>query len=143
MKQAVFYQALWSGNTMVDDQHRQLIDAINKFYQAIESGEGAEGAKQALDFLAEYTTFHFGCEEALMKSKKYPLYTQHQKVHEAFIETVQGLYTVLGKEGPTEAFEDLVEKEVTNWLVNHIQGMDMQMTDWLKVRINGMMDNML
>ena len=42
MKEAVFYQALMSGNTMVDDQHKQLIDAINKLYRAIESGTGVE-----------------------------------------------------------------------------------------------------
>ena len=143
MKEAVFYQALMSGNTMVDDQHKQLIDAINKLYRAIESGTGVEEAKKTLDFLAEYTTCHFGCEEALMKSKKYPLYTQHKKVHDAFIETVNGLYEVLGKKGANEEFEQIVEKEVTDWLINHIQGMDMQMTDWIKVRTNGMMDNML
>ena len=143
MKEAVFYQALMSGNTMVDDQHKQLIDAINKLYRAIESGTGVEEAKKTLDFLAEYTTFHFGCEEALMKSKKFPLYTQHKKVHDAFIETVNGLYEVLGKKGANEEFEQIVEKEVTDWLINHIQGMDMQMTDWIKVRTNGMMDNLL
>ena len=78
-----------------------------------------------------------------MNSKKYPLYTQHKKVHDAFIETVNGLYEVLGKKGANEEFEQIVEKEVTDWLINHIQGMDMQMTDWIKVRTNGMMDNML
>ena len=143
MKEAVFYQALMSGNTMVDDQHKQLIDAINKLYRAIESGTGVEEAKKTLYLLAEYTTFHFGCEEALMKSKKYPLYTQHKKVHDAFIETVNGLYEILGKKGATEEFEQIVEKEVTDWLINHSPGMDMQMPDWIKVRTNGMMDNML
>lgn len=78
-----------------------------------------------------------------MKSKKYPLYTQHKKVHDDFIQTVQNLYGVLEEKGATEEFEDLVEKEVTDWLVNHIQKMDREMTDWVKIRTNGMMDNML
>ena len=78
MKEATFYQALMSGNDMVDDQHKQLIDAINGLYRAIDSGKGVEEAKKTLDFLAEYTTFHFGCEEELMNSKKYPLYLEHK-----------------------------------------------------------------
>ena len=132
-----------SGNPMVDDQHKQLIAAINSLYRAIDSGTGVDEAKKTLDFLAEYTTFHFGCEEALMKSKKYPLFTEHQAAHNAFIETVNGLYEILGKKGATEEFEAIVEKEVTDWLINHIQGMDMRMTDWVKIRTGGMMDNLL
>ena len=128
---------------MLDSHHKELIYAINALYKSIEDGKGIEGAKKTLDFLSEYTTFHFGCEEALMKSKKYPLYTQHKKVHDDFIQTVQNLYGVLEEKGATEEFEDLVEKEVTDWLVNHIQKMDREMTDWVKIRTNGMMDNML
>ena len=143
MKEATFYQALMSGNDMVDDQHKQLIDAINGLYRAIDSGKGVEEAKKTLDFLAEYTTFHFGCEEALMNSKKYPLYLEHKKVHGEFIETVNGLYGILGKNGANDEFADIVEKEVTDWLINHIQGMDIRMTDWIKIRTNGMMDNMI
>ena len=128
---------------MVDSQHKKLINAINALYQSIEEGKGIDGAKTTLDFLSEYTTFHFGCEEALMKSKKYPLYTQHKQVHDDFIQTVENLYGVLEEKGATEEFEELVEKEVTDWLVNHIQKMDREMTDWVKIRTNGMMDNML
>lgn len=143
MKQAIFFQALISGNDMVDSQHKELIAAINALYQSIENGEGIEGAKKTLDFLEEYTNFHFGCEESLMRSKKYPLYTQHKQVHDDFVQTVQDLYRVLEEKGATEEFEELVEKEVTDWLVNHIQGMDRKMTDWIKIRTNGMMDNLL
>ena len=56
MKEAVFYQALMSGNTMVDDQHKQLIDAINKLYRAIESGHGVEEAKKSKRIIVKAKT---------------------------------------------------------------------------------------
>ena len=143
MKKVEFLPALISTNAMVDAQHKELIEAINKLYAAIDEGKGVEEAKKTLEFLAQYTIFHFGGEEALMQAQQYPLYTEHKKAHDAFVVTVKGLFQVLTEKGATEEFGALVEKEVTNWLINHIQGMDIRMTDWIKIKSNGMMDNML
>ncbi|MDD3396415.1 MAG: bacteriohemerythrin [Acidaminococcaceae bacterium] len=144
MKHAEFYPSLKTNNEIIDGQHKALIDAINNLYDAIDSGAGPEGAKKALDFLAQYTIFHFGGEEKLWAANGYPLFTEHKAAHDAFVKTVRDLYLDLDKNGLTDDFAKRVEKEVTNWLINHIQGADMKGIEWLNTRINNkFMENML
>ncbi len=91
----------------------------------------------------QYTVFHFGGEEKLMQEDKYPLFTEHKAAHDAFVETVKGLYQKLMEEGATEDFADQVEQEITNWLIVHIKGMDLKMIEWKNHRSGNQMDNLM
>ena len=62
---AEFDESLVTGNEMIDAQHKELIDKINKLLDSCETGEGKVAAIKTLDFLADYTEFHFGEEEKL------------------------------------------------------------------------------
>ena len=104
MKKAEFLPSLYTHNAIIDAQHQELINTINKLYEAIDSGKGTDEAKNALAFLMQYTVFHFGGEEKLMQEDKYPLFTEHKAAHDAFVETVKGLYQKLMEEGATEDF---------------------------------------
>lgn len=131
MRKAEFAAALYTRNAIVDGQHKELIDTVNKLYEAIEQGKGKEKALETLDFLASYTVFHFGGEEKLYEANKYPKLAEHKALHDAFVGVVRGLQEKLIKEGPSDAFAALVEKEITNWLVNHIKGADMSAIEWI------------
>lgn len=143
MRKAEFTPALYTRNTIVDNQHKELIDAVNNLYAAIEGGKGKEEAIKTLDFLASYTVFHFGGEEKLYESHKYPLLDEHKKLHADFVEVVRGMQEKLIKEGPNEAFAALVEKEITNWLVVHIKGADMKAIEWINSASSEQRHNML
>ena len=62
MKKAEFLPSLYTHNAIIDAQHQELINTINKLYEAIDSGKGTDEAKNALAFLMQYTVFHFGGE---------------------------------------------------------------------------------
>ena len=143
MKKAEFLPSLYTHNAIIDSQHKELINTVNKLYEAIESGNGVDEAKNALAFLMQYTVFHFGGEEKLMQEDKYPLYTEHKAAHDAFVEKVKSLYEELIEKGASDAFADEIEEAVTNWLINHIQGMDMRMIEWKNNRAGGQMDNLM
>ena len=143
MKKAQFIPALYTHNAIVDGQHKELIDAVNKLYEAIESGKGKEEAIKTLEFLASYTVFHFGGEEKLYEAHKYPLLGEHKKAHDAFVVVVRGLQEKLVKEGPSDAFEAEVEKEITNWLITHIKGADMKAIEWINSASDEQRHNML
>lgn len=143
MKKAEFLPSLYTHNAIIDSQHKELINTINKLYEAIENGDGVDEAKNALAFLMQYTVFHFGGEEKLMQEDKYPLYTEHKAAHDAFVEKVKGLYEELIEKGASDAFAEEIEETVTNWLINHIQGMDMKMIEWKNNRAGGQMDNLM
>ena len=143
MKKAEFLPSLYTHNAIIDAQHQELINTINKLYEAIDSGKATDEAKNALAFLMQYTVFHFGGEEKLMQEDKYPLFTEHKAAHDAFVETVKGLYQKLMEEGATEDFADQVEQEITNWLIVHIKGMDLKMIEWKNHRSGNQMDNLM
>ena len=57
---AEFDESLVTGNEMIDTQHKELIDKINKLLDSCETSKESIVAVKTLDYLADYTEFHFG-----------------------------------------------------------------------------------
>ena len=80
--QAVFDDSLITGNKMIDTQHKELIERINKLLILCENEKPAKReAIETLDYLADYTEFHFGEEEKLQEEIGYPALAEHKKKH--------------------------------------------------------------
>ena len=62
-----FDKSLVTGNAMIDEQHKELIGKIDKLIACCEQGGGKVEAIKMLDYLSEYTDFHFGEEEKLQE----------------------------------------------------------------------------
>ena len=113
---AEFSENLVTGNELIDTQHKELIDRINKLLDSCELDAGAVTAVKTLDFLADYTDFHFGAEENLQKEIDYPDYNKHKAQHEGFKQTIKELEEMLQEEeGPSAAFIEKVEENVIKW----------------------------
>ena len=122
---------------MIDVQHKELIDKINKLLDSCEVGNDKLTAIKTLDYLADYTDFHFGEEEKLQESISYPGIEQHKKEHEKLRRVVEELHEMLEEqEGPTEAFVAQVQENVINWLYNHIKGFDRSVAEYKNMRGN-------
>ena len=128
---------LYTGNETIDGQHRELIEKINRLLEVCESGDGKLSALRMLNYLSEYTQFHFREEEELQKEAGYPGLEQHKKKHEELRRTVDELYDMLEEEeGPTDKFVHQVSLNVIEWLYNHIQGFDRSVAEYINVRNN-------
>lgn len=135
---AEFNDTLFTGNEMIDSQHKELIDKINKLLVSCENGDGKVKAVETLAYLAEYTEFHFGAEEKLQEEIGYPGIKEHKKEHEKLMNTVKELHEMLEEsEGPTAEFVAQVEKNVVKWLYNHIQGFDRSVAEYKNMRMSG------
>ena len=77
-----FDDNLITGNKTIDEQHKELIDRIQQFVSACESEDARVKAIKMLDYLDEYTEFHFKEEEKLQKDVGYPGLEEHIKKHE-------------------------------------------------------------
>ena len=62
-----FEDNLLTGNKMIDEQHKELIERIRNFVFACQDGKSKVNAIKMLDYLDEYTDFHFKEEEALQE----------------------------------------------------------------------------
>ena len=95
---AEFDESLVTGNEMIDTQHKELIDKINKLLDSCETSKEKVVAVKTLDYLADYTEFHFGEEEKLQESINYPAIAEHKKEHDKLRAVVKDLYNMLEEE---------------------------------------------
>ena len=79
---AEFDESLVTGNEMIDSQHKELIDKINKLLDSCETSKDKVVSVKTLDYLADYTEFHFGEEEKLQEEITYPGVEKHKEEHE-------------------------------------------------------------
>lgn len=134
---AEFTDDLVTGNEVIDSQHKELINKINDLLRSCENDSSKDDATKMLNYLSEYTNYHFGAEESLQESIGYPGIEEHKKKHAELKATVQELYDLLAKEkGPTDAFAAMVNEKVTEWLYYHIQSFDRSVAEYKYMRNN-------
>ena len=134
---AEFTENLATGNEMIDSQHKELIQKINDLLDSCEKSSDKVVAIKTLDFLSDYTEYHFNAEEQLQKDIEYPGYDKHKAQHEEFKTPVEELHEMLvEEEGPSPAFVAKVQENVINWLYTHIQGFDRSVAEYKFMREN-------
>ena len=134
---AEFTENLATGNEMIDSQHKELIQKIHDLLDSCEKSSDKVVAIKTLDFLSDYTEYHFNAEEQLQKDIEYPGYDKHKAQHEEFKKTVEELHEMLvEEEGPSPAFVAKVQENVINWLYTHIQGFDRSVAEYKFMREN-------
>ena len=134
---AEFTDDLVTGNTVIDSQHKELIDKINDLLKSCEERSNQSGAARMLNYLADYTEFHFREEEGLQESISYPGIKEHKQKLEELRNTVQELHDMLMEEdGPSDAFVNAVQEKVRDWLYYHIQTFDRSVAEYKFMRDN-------
>ena len=132
---AVFKNNLLTGNELIDAQHKELISRINKLISACEDGACQLEAIRMLDFLSDYTDFHFREEEVLQEEAGYPGLEEHKKQHDEFRTAVNELHEMLvEEEGPSDRFVKAVQDNVAEWFYRHIKGFDSSVAAFIKLK---------
>lgn len=114
------------GNDVIDEQHEELFHRIEKLLVMARSADLEENRKQCehmLDYLVEYTDFHFNSEEALQNRENYVDYERHKKIHQEFRNTVM-TYRERIREDFSAAMLKRFLGTLLTWLTVHVQGCD-------------------
>ncbi len=121
-----FTKELATNNSVIDNQHIELLSKINDFSNACMSGTGRDNVKSTLDFLLDYTEFHFKTEENLQTTHSYPLFSEHKQIHKTLKDKFFALRNELNKTGAdikmVASFNMLVSE-----LITHIKIQDKKM----------------
>lgn len=119
-----------TGVDVVDEQHRKLVELINRLGSINAHLSSTAELGEILTELANYTVYHFNTEERLMK--QYAVDAVHQgvhiKAHRHFTDQISVAAKILM--ASTDVNNQLVApllKYLTNWLVQHILGSDTRM----------------
>jgi hemerythrin-like metal-binding protein len=121
---------LETGITIIDAQHKRLVDIINEFNDALEAGRSAEVMGAIFDELVAYTETHFGVEEKLMENHDYEYLEDHRREHRVFTDQIK-MDRDNFKAGAW-MFEERLMDYLRGWLVNHISASDKAYVPTLK-----------
>jgi len=128
--------SLETGNDVIDNQHKDMISAINKITEAHRQGKGREEIVKTMDFLSDYAVMHFSAEEKLMQNTKYPEFSTHKRYHEEFKKTVQNLTRKMVDDVTVDDYINTVIFTLGDWLFSHIKGDDFRMAAFVKSTAN-------
>ncbi len=124
MKEITWTSDLSVGIELIDQQHKSLIKHLSDLNKSLESQQGPAKVAVTLNFLIEYTNFHFTAEEKHMAANDYPEVENHKKMHEGFKTTLSNLEEDLEEEGATQMLADSIDSLLVNWLFGHIREID-------------------
>lgn len=114
----------------IDDQHKVLVDIINKLYASFGSNSSKKEIKKNLKELVDYTVFHFGNEENYFKKFGYKDTPEHLEQHKKFVDKIKNFANEF-EEGDSTVSLDIINF-LKDWLINHILKIDVRYVPFLK-----------
>ena len=117
------------GIVSIDDQHKVLIDLINKLFEQLQTGSAKVGVGEALDKLIAYTETHFQYEEKLFARHDYAEQQEHQAIHRKLVDQVLEFQKQFQR-GEQDVSLELMEF-LKDWLLNHIKKTDRKYSSFL------------
>lgn len=106
----------------IDDQHRELVNILNRLFIAVSRREGDKAIAGILDALLCYTQTHFALEERLMQQANYHDYEAHKQEHVKLIAQLDQLCKKHLLEEKPIYFEMM--SFLKTWLKEHIKEAD-------------------
>lgn len=130
MNRYEFTKALETGNATIDQEHRELIRAVNKLLDACGEGKGRASMNETIQFLNQYVNQHFSHEERLQKQSGYPGMPAHRIFHEKYKQTLKEITSQIAVSSPTIAELGKLNKHISV-LITHITTEDKKLAAFL------------
>lgn len=120
-------KSLSTGLSDIDAQHQDLIRQINSLSAAMAAGKGREELGRMLDYLGKYAIDHFAKEEAAMTRYRCPVAEANKQAHQQFVARFKELRAKFAAQGAQASMAIDIYSEMSNWLIKHIRGIDVQL----------------
>lgn len=113
------------GNAVLDSQHRELMELVNRL-------DGDEPLSLLLEELARYAAIHFRTEEKLLQAVGYPDLDQQKFQHKAFRAWLDRTLADWDSGGERLVASRDLKAYLRVWIANHLQVYDAAFKPWLK-----------
>lgn len=117
------------GNAEMDEQHKKIIDIINKLFISFKEGKAESILNDIINEMIEYANFHLNSEEKLLYKYDYPQKEEHEKKHQSFRDKIIVFKNALNT-GSKDTHYQIIEY-LKNWWSNHILIEDMKYANFL------------
>jgi hemerythrin len=121
---------LWVGVKDIDDQHKKLVEIVNRLNDAMVAGHGREVIGPTLNELIRYTQQHFAAEERIMSRNHYQHMAEHKAQHAKLLHDVGEFKTRFDSGNSMLSIELL--RFLRDWLSGHILGSDLKLAKCLE-----------
>ena len=115
------------GIPALDYEHQDLFDFVNQLHDDFVKGCEKGEIEDCLGEIHARMQAHFALEEKVMRDRHYPYFAEHKESHDAFlddfVETMKGF-----RSEPGLAFREELERELKNWIVDHVLNEDKKMS---------------
>ncbi len=126
-------ESLITGLTIIDAQHKTLINKANKLHECIYDNNSCSNLSILLDELLEYAFYHFETEEEFFDKYNYLDKETHLKEHNNFRNYIKSFLEVKDKNNILEAINLL--SYLNEWIIHHIKEVDMKYVSFLKEKL--------
>lgn len=117
--------ALSVGVECFDQEHRELVELLNRMEAALRADSDAAATAFILHEIYEHTDAHFAHEEREMERTHYPRAEEHKRLHTELLAQAQELASGAAPIGVAELLY------LRNWLLKHVQTTDRRLGRYL------------
>lgn len=119
-----------TGIDKIDEQHQRFFKLVRDLNDANRMDMPSD-ISSVFDQLVDYANYHFATEEGFLRKYKYPDFEEHKKEHIKFTEKVKELQEKF-KDNQDMFLPNEVISFLKMWLMEHIQGSDMDYVPHIK-----------
>jgi hemerythrin len=121
------------GILSIDHQHHTMFDALNRMHDAVSADEGEVRVRQTLEALVDCTATHFRDEEARLAAIDFPGLPEHRAEHAKLLNQVAEFIAAYDAD-PTAENANKLAHFLVEWIVRHINEMDMRYIEAMKAK---------
>jgi methyl-accepting chemotaxis protein len=121
----VWNREIETGVPQIDDDHRRLVELMNRTHAQMAQGQVPVDAAAVLNAFAELMESHFVREEELMNASTFPHAAAHQRMHRAMLDQLADLRRMVDRKDAAAARE--IVKHLAAYLRNHMSEADLAM----------------
>lgn len=114
----------------IDEEHKKLVDLLNRLHDATSQGRGREVVGQLLTELISDTAQHLQHEEAAMAAAGFPNLERHKIGHQAFMDELHRLQQRYQQGSIAVAAQ--LSSVLRDWLSLHIRRNDKELHEFLR-----------
>ncbi len=120
---AIQWSRRWeTGIKSIDDQHKKLVDIINKLIKARFEHTEDQYLKECMTELVNYTKTHFADEEKFYEEHQFDGIHEHKAQHNVLVKQIIHILEEM-RDGKFDVAEELTTV-LQNWLIKHVLNYD-------------------
>lgn len=124
-------ECLCVGNALIDGEHRQIVEALNRFYADWIRADHHLDMEAELRHLTQTVETHFANEEELLNRRHCPTLAGHTREHRQLLAELHAIasnFTTLG----SAKLEARLLRFIRKLVVAHVLSWDMDARDYLR-----------